>query len=571
MKFSDILRLALRNLREARLRAGLTTMGVVVGVAVIVTMVSFGLGLQRNAVQRFKDLDLFNEITVSGQSLDSIVAAALDRRASGDNANANGSNANASNANAGGDQARRDGGRGRGGEDERSVAGRLANRGQSAATRTLDDASVAEIAKLPGVASVEPSVSLFIYVRANGRVQTHSVGGALVPNQASRFKTYSAGRMIASADADEAVVDENFLKDFGFDKPEDAIGKTIELLAPRGARADASNTSSTPESNTQSNSNAQLNSASEGASNQENSEKRDGGAGAKKGSDDAGEGGMSFFGLPIGGGGSEGGDAPGENVASKAFKIVGVLKPEVEGQGSGSRNQFRGLMPVASIYVPLASARDWSRKYRSSISQVAFELARASGAIKQGEAEGYPLAVVRVTDPDILTDVQKTIKESGFSTFSIADQLKELQTVFLIINSSLGLLGGISLLVASFGIANTMIMSILERTREIGIMKAIGAEDREIKLIFFVEAALIGLAGGVIGSLAAWGIDALSNRIAYHYLLKPRGVSFVSFFSLPPYLWLGAIAFAVCVAILAALYPAARAARIDPVKALRHD
>ena len=64
--------------------------------------------------------------------------------------------------------------------------------------------------------------------------------------------------------------------------------------------------------------------------------------------------------------------------------------------------------------------------------------------------------------------------------------------MFLIIDSVLGLLGGISLLVASFGIANTMIMSILERTREIGIMKAIGAEDREIKLIFFVEAAVIG-------------------------------------------------------------------------------
>lgn len=67
--------------------------------------------------------------------------------------------------------------------------------------------------------------------------------------------------------------------------------------------------------------------------------------------------------------------------------------------------------------------------------------------------------------------------------------------MFLILDSVLALLGGISLLVASFGIANTMIMSIFERTREIGIMKAIGAEDREIKLIFFVEAAIIGLTG----------------------------------------------------------------------------
>jgi ABC-type antimicrobial peptide transport system permease subunit len=551
MKFTDILRLALRNLRESRLRAGLTTMGVVVGVAVIITMISFGLGLQRNAVQRFKDLDLFNEITVSGRSLDSIVSAAL---AGGKPPMGEGGRLGSDD---GGRRGSDEGGR-RGGDD-----GQRGNRRQTDATRTLDDAAVAEIAQVPGVASVEPSVSLYVYVRANGRVQTNSVGGALVPNQASRFKNFSAGKMIESADADEAVVDESFLKSFGFDKPADAIGQTIELLAPRGARDLSANGA-----------NAQTSESDQKGGDQSNS-KRDVESARASGSEknkksDADEGGMSFFGLPLGGE-DVGGGAASSNVAARSFRIVGVLKPEVESPNGNNRGQFRGLMPVASIYVPLRAAREWSQKYRGSLSQVALELARASGAIKGDEAEGYPMAVVRVTDPDILTDVQKRINERGFGTFSIVDQLKELQTVFLIINSSLGLLGGISLLVASFGIANTMIMSILERTREIGIMKAIGAEDGEIKLIFFVEAALIGLAGGVIGSLAAWGIDALSNRIAYHYLLKPRGVSYVSFFSLPPYLWLGAICFAVVVAVVAALYPAARAARIDPVKALRHD
>ena len=167
--------------------------------------------------------------------------------------------------------------------------------------------------------------------------------------------------------------------------------------------------------------------------------------------------------------------------------------------------------------------------------------------------------------------MRKQLTALGFSSFSIVDELEEIRTFFLIVNSALGLLGGISLLVASFGIANTMIMAILERTREIGIMKAVGAEDREIKLIFFVEAGLIGLAGGIIGSLAAWGIDVVANRLAYRFFLQPRNVSFINFFALPPYLWLGAIAFAIVISIIAALYPAARAARIDPVKALRHD
>ena len=217
------------------------------------------------------------------------------------------------------------------------------------------------------------------------------------------------------------------------------------------------------------------------------------------------------------------------------------------------------------------TAHAWTVQHRGPMGQVALALARQGGNLGEGQTEGYDSAVVRVTDPVELTEVRKRITELGFGSFSIVDELDQIRTVFLIIDSVLGLLGGISLLVASFGIANTMIMSILERTREIGIMKAIGAEDREIKLIFFVEAAVIGIFGGVIGVLMAWGIDALANRLAYRFILKPQGASFVDFFSLPPYLSLGAILFALLVSILAALYPAARAARIDPVRALRHD
>src|SRR5260370_6892215 len=135
--------------------------------------------------------------------------------------------------------------------------------------------------------------------------------------------------------------------------------------------------------------------------------------------------------------------------------------------------------------------------------QVALAVARQGGALGEGQTEGYDSAVVRVTDPVVLTDVRKRLTELGFGSFSIVDQLDEIRTIFLIIDSVLGLLGGISLLVASFGIANTMIMSIFERTRQIGIMKALGAEDREIKLIFFFEDAVIYLTVGLLGSLAA--------------------------------------------------------------------
>jgi len=177
------------------------------------------------------------------------------------------------------------------------------------------------------------------------------------------------------------------------------------------------------------------------------------------------------------------------------------------------------------MYVPLPIAREWSVKHRNPMSEVALALARQSGELDETQSEGYSSAVVRVSDPVALTEVRKQIKERGFASVSIVDQLDQIRTVFLIIDSVLGLLGGISLLVASFGIANTMIMSILERTREIGIMKAIGAEDREIKLIFFFEAAVIGLTGGVLGcwprgrskpSRIVWPIASCSSRKALH-------------------------------------------------------
>jgi len=497
MSFFDILQLALRNLRQAKLRAVLTTMGVVVGVAVIVTMVSFGLGLQRNMLARFRALDLFNEMSVFGKSL-STLASSLDRGRQDS-----------------------DGGERRG--------PRL--RPDKNPTRILNDEAIAEISKIPGVAYVEPSIGFSVFVRANGRVQTQFVGGATIPNASSRFKDFVGGQMISTPNADEAVVNERFTREVGFDKPEDAVGKTIEFLAPQDEQQAAQNDGKPRPAQ-----------KDEGAP-------------------------TNFFGLPLDD--SEGGEAKAGSIVAHSFRIAGVLNTELK-QGAG-QGGIRGLFPGGNIYIPLQTARQWIIDHRGPMSQVALALARESGALSGSEVEGYDTAVVRVTDPVVLTDVRKRLADIGFGSFSIVDQLDQIRTVFLIIDSVLGLLGGISLLVASFGIANTMIMSILERTREIGIMKAIGAEDREIKLIFFVEAAVLGFIGGVIGVFLAWGIDAVANRAAYRFILKPQGASFIDFFSLPPYLWIGAILFALLVSIVAALYPATRAARIDPVKALRHD
>src|SRR5206468_9304959 len=127
------------------------------------------------------------------------------------------------------------------------------------------------------------------------------------------------------------------------------------------------------------------------------------------------------------------------------------------------------------------------------------------------------------------------LEQLGFRAFSVVTQLEEIERVFLIINSSLALIGGIALLVASFGISNTMIMSIRERTREIGIMKAIGGSDGEIMRIFFVEASLIGLAGGILGVLSGCGIDRIANILANRWVQKQatEDIRYIDFFSVP--------------------------------------
>src|SRR5918911_2174391 len=262
MSFFDILHLALRNLREAKLRAVLTTMGVVVGVAVIVTMVSFGLGLQRNTVSRFRELDLFNEITVYGKSLSDLVEGEMNRRARGpDDEDDEGPE---------GERRRR---RGRGAEQQPA--------------RPLDDAALAEMAQIPGVASVEPNISFTAYVRLNGKARRALIGGALVPNPASRFKNFAAGRMIAAPAADEVVLDERFLRDFGYEKAADAVGQRLELLAPP--------------------------------------ERKDGEE----------EGTPNFFGIPL----EEEGDEPRDALVARSFTVVGVLANELSGVG----RRFRGI------------------------------------------------------------------------------------------------------------------------------------------------------------------------------------------------------------------------------------
>jgi putative ABC transport system permease protein len=185
---------------------------------------------------------------------------------------------------------------------------------------------------------------------------------------------------------------------------------------------------------------------------------------------------------------------------------------------------------------------------------------------------GLGQLIVEVDDMENVKAVQEEINALGFQTRSAVDYIEREQLTYLIVFTSMSVVALIALLVAAIGITNTMLMSVLERTREIGVMKAVGAGNRHVLLLFLMEGALIGVVGGLLGLLSAWGVsfpaDAWSRSMVSSRLnIKLDG----SLFAFPWWLIAGAPAFAVGVTVLAAWYPAHRALRIDPVEALRHE
>jgi putative ABC transport system permease protein len=230
--------------------------------------------------------------------------------------------------------------------------------------------------------------------------------------------------------------------------------------------------------------------------------------------------------------------------------------------GVTGTQEFAGPLPIASdVFIPPGVAKRMKKLPFSNV----WDIFRA----REGRL-GYSALNVRLTSPAFVEPVKKEVTGMGLKVFALADQFKEIQRGFLIMNMVLAAVGMIAIVVASLGIVNTMVMSILERYSEIGIMKAVGASDRDIRRIFFFESSVIGFIGGVFGFALGWGVSGVINRIVNYFLAK-QGVPFISYFSFPGWLIVGAIAFSVAVSLAAGVYPAMRAARVDPVRALRHD
>jgi putative ABC transport system permease protein len=185
--------------------------------------------------------------------------------------------------------------------------------------------------------------------------------------------------------------------------------------------------------------------------------------------------------------------------------------------------------------------------------------------------EGYDRLRIKASSINDAAQIVGELQGRGFEVESLRLLLDNINRAMVVLQTMLGSIGALALLVASIGIANTMVMAVYERTREIGILKALGASPGDIRILFVTESAFIGLVGGVVGTIVGWLLGLGLNRLILDVMewqeVPVRG----TFFVVSGWLVILALVFATVVGLLSGLYPAARAARLDPIEALRYE
>jgi putative ABC transport system permease protein len=458
MKARDLTELAGRNLREALLRNSLTTLGIAVGVASLVAMLSLGVGLQQLASKRLSRSGLFDAVFVSSR-----MNRGFGRPTRPDPANAT-------------------------------------------PAKILDAEARQKIAGLANVVEVYPEIRFPTDVQFEGKPYPTMVAG--IPPSAKTDGAFEGmkGAFFSGLNVDEAILQIEFAKDLST-QPDSLVGKNLTLRyaerqplppEPRAAKNKAAGANSSPE---------------------------------------------------------DGNLSPGFSIVprEKIFRIVGVVETEpATGFGGFGRGRLLIPMQVAET-LRIAQANDLREILRGTSSKAS-----------------YDSLTVRVKGPSQVKSVEDAIQAMGFTTFSLLDATKSLRQVFAVFDLLLGIFGSLALAVASLGIINTLVMAILERRREIGILKALGAADRDIRRLFFAEAGVMGLVGGIMGVALGWLIGS-SLTFGTNVYLRRQDLPPIDLSSIPWWMVAGAIGFSIAVSLAAGIYPASRAAKLNPVEALRYE
>ena len=194
-----------------------------------------------------------------------------------------------------------------------------------------------------------------------------------------------------------------------------------------------------------------------------------------------------------------------------------------------------------------------------------------SAVFEQNGANVASNVKILVTNQQDVAQVRREIESLGFSTTSPLDTLDQINQVFGFLQLILIGFGGIGVIIAVLGMFNTLTISLLERTREIGLMITLGARQRDVRRLFVVESLILSMTGGVVGIVAAWLLGASAN-VVLNGFAHSRGVTEqVSTFSFPPILLISTIVLSAVLGLIVAYFPARRAAMIDPIEALRNE
>src|SRR2546425_1584220 len=410
MIFSDTVQLSFRNLREAKLRTALTTLGVSIGIASLISMVSLGVGLQEQTVGRFLKSGVFDSISVFSR-LPGIGfnLGPARRRAPGNRVDV--------------------------------------SRPPEKPSPPLDDDALQKLAAIRDVKEVYPTFRVPMEIKFGEFSEFSAALGVPMSGRGEGvFQKISYGSFFNN-DAEDACMLSLDLAGRITDKdPKDLVGKEVTL-----GYAAANSQHAAPWT--------------------------------------------QFGGISL-------------QRVEKRYRIVGIVDRE-PGPTIGP-----GLF--SPIMIPMRKAREMGGA----------DLTNPQAFLRQlSQKPSYVSLTVKVRRPQDTDEVEKKIKELGFNAFSINDALQGAKRAFIILDIILGVIGSIALAVASLGIVNTMVMSILERTREIGVMKAIGGSDGDVRRIFLVESSIIGLLGGVVGIFLGWLVGKIINFGANIYIERQGGTA----------------------------------------------
>lgn len=456
MAIRDLLRLVLDNLLRRKARVVMTAIGVVIGTAAVIVLISLAAGLQRSATQDLGSIGELTEITVSPGSVVMAFGGPSPARA-----------------------------------------------GEEA---VLNDRTLAEFRELPGVVAATPLQQL----QGSGRLRLNRLEGyaqivGIDPTQADQlgFKLASGSARVGRW---QAVAGARLASNF---------------YDPRTGRSVAA----------------------------------------------PGRSGPVMVVPPQTGRGLE--EAP--ELQGQPLQLV-LTRMTEDGQTAERTARLR----VTGVLEESGGQRDYTLYL--ALNDVV-ELNRwLTGTRSDPARDGYSQALVKVASADQALAVEQEIMSRGFFAFSARSALQGVNQVFLIIQGVFGGIGAIALIVAAFGIANTMLMAIYERTREIGLMKAVGATNRDVMSVFLAEAGAIGLLGGIAGVLLGVGLGAVIDLVAGTYLAAQAvqgGASAtdatISLVHTPLWLPIFALVFSALVGVVSGVYPAVQAASLDAIAALKYE